>query len=379
MRPRLKVMTIIGTRPDLIKMSRLLAELDRRTDHVLVHTGQNHDPSLCDVFFEELGLARPRHQLEAAGSTAAETIAEVIRRSDRVLAEERPDALVIYGDTNSSLAVLAARRHRVPVFHLEAGNRCFDARVPEESNRRVVDHLADVNLAHSEQARHNLLREGLPTDRVFMIGSPLREVLDYYRFQINASVIRERLGLEAGGYFLASLHREENVDDPERLRRLLDALATVSAEHRRPVLISTHPRTQRRLEALGGDLEPKGLHFHRPFGFFDYVKLQQTAYCVLSDSGSVTEETSILGLPAVTLREAHERPEGMDRGVVVMSGLDPDRISQAVALVTDHHREGCKALDVPEYAGTDYSRTVVRILLGYIDYVHRTVWSEARP
>lgn len=373
---RLKVMTIVGTRPDLIKTSRLLPELERRTDHVLVHTGQNHDPGLCDVFFEELGLPRPRHFLEAAGSSAAETIAQIIVRSDRVLAEERPDALLLYGDTNSSLAVLAAKRRRVPVFHMEAGNRCFDERVPEEANRRVVDHLADVNLAHSEPARHHLLREGLPPDRVLMIGSPLREVLEHYRPRIDASEIQARLELKPGGYFLASLHCEENVDDPETLRRLLDSLARLAKEHARPVLVSTHPRTRKRLEALGG--APEGLRFHHPFGFFDYVKLQEQAFCVLSDSGSVTEEAAILGFPAVTLREAHERPEGMDRGIVVMSGLNPERIAQAVELVTTHHREGRRPQPVPEYSGADYARTVVRIVLGYVDYVHRTVWSEVR-
>jgi UDP-N-acetylglucosamine 2-epimerase (non-hydrolysing) len=376
---RLKLMTILGTRPDLIKTSRLLTELERRTDHVLVHTGQNHDPWLCDVFFEELGLPRPRHCLGAVGSNAAEAIAEIIVRSDRVLSQERPDALVLYGDTNSSLAVLAAKRRRIPVFHLEAGNRCFDERVPEEANRRVVDHLADVNLAHSERARQNLLREGLAPDRVLMVGSPLREVLEHYRPRIDGSGIRARLDLKPGGYFLASLHREENVDDPERLRRLLAALAALAAEHERPVLISTHPRTRRRLDALSGEPERLGLRFHRPFGFFDYVKLQEEAFCVLSDSGSLMEEAAILGLPAVTLREAHERPEGMDRGVVVMSGLEPERIAQAVEFVTAHHAEGRRPAPVPEYAGTDYARTVVRIVLGYVDYVSRTVWSEVRP
>ena len=376
---RLKVMTIVGTRPDLIKASRLLAELERRTDHVLVHTGQNHDPNLCDLFFEELGIPRPRHDLDAAGSTAAETIAEIIARADLVIREESPDAIVLYGDTNSALSVLAAKRRRIPVFHLEAGNRCFDARVPEEGNRRVVDHLSDVNLAHSEQARQNLLREGLPTDRVLVVGSPLREVLEHYRAGIDASGILTSLDLTAGGYFLASLHREENVDDPKRLRRLLDSLAALAADHDRPVVVSTHPRTRKRVEALGGEIEDKGLRFHWPFGFFDYVKLQEQAYCVLSDSGSLTEEAAILGFPAVTLREAHERPEGMDRGVVVMSGLSPERIAQAVDLVIAHDREGRVAPPVPEYAGTDYARTVLRIVLGYVDYVHRTVWSEVTP
>lgn len=380
---RLKIMTIIGTRPDLIKTSRVLAELERSTEHVLVHTGQNHDPWLCDVFFEELGLPRPGHHLGASGASAAEAIAEIVVRSDRVLAEERPDALLLHGDTNSALAVLAARRRRVPVFHLEAGNRCFDARVPEEANRRVVDHLADVNLAYSEHARRYLLREGLPPDRVFMIGSPLREVLQHYRPRIDASEVLARLDLTPGGYFLASLHREENVDEPRTLRLLLASLAALAAEHGRPVLISTHPRTRRRLEALDDAPDvasnAAGLRFHPPFGFFDYVKLQEQAYCVLSDSGSLTEEAAILGFPAVTLREAHERPEGMDRGIVVMSGLAPERIAQAVELVTNHHREGRRPPPVPEYAGTDVARTVARIVLGYVDYVHRTVWSGGRP
>lgn len=383
MRPRLKVMTIIGTRPDLIKTSRVLAELERSTEHVLVHTGQNHDPWLCDVFFEELGLPRPRHHLGAGGGSAAEAIAEIIARSDRVLAGERPDALLLYGDTNSALAVLAAKRRRVPVFHMEAGNRCFDARVPEEANRRVVDHLADVNLAHSEHARRYLLREGLPPDRVFMIGSPLHEVLQHYRSRIDASDVLERLDLTPSGYFLASIHREENVDEPRTLRCLLASLATLATEHGRPVLISTHPRTRKRIEALEDPPDSAstatGLRFHRPFGFFDYIKLQEHAHCVLSDSGSLTEEAALLGFPAVMIREAHERPEGMERGVVVMSGLDSERIAQAVELVTDHHRDGRRPPPVPEYAGTDVARTVVRIVLGYVDYVHRTVWSGSRP
>lgn len=376
---KLRVMTIVGTRPDLVKASRLLAELERRTEHVLVHTGQNHDPRLREVFFEELGLPRPRHELGAAAGTAAETIAAIVVGSDRVIAQERPDALVLYGDTNSSLAVLAAKRRRVPIFHLEAGNRCFDERVPEEANRRVVDHLADVNLAHSEPARRNLLREGLAPDRVFMVGSPLREVLEHYRARIDESDALKRLGLVKSGYFLASLHREENVDDPETLRGLLGVLARLAEEHERPVLVSTHPRTRKRIEALGG-LPARGrLRLHDPFGFFDYVKLQENAQCVLSDSGSVTEEAAILGFPAVTLREAHERPEGTERGVLIMSGRDPERIAQAVELVTAQHGETRRPTPVPEYASTDYAQTVVRIVLGYIDYVRRTVWSGEGP
>lgn len=376
---RLKVMTIVGTRPDLIKTSRVLAELERHTDHVLVHTGQNHDPWLNDVFFRELGLPSPRHHLGVSGGSAAEAIAAVVERSDRVLAEERPDALLLHGDTNSALAVLAARRRRVPVFHLEAGNRCFDARVPEEANRRVVDHLADVNLAYSEHARRHLLREGLPPDRVFVVGSPMREVIEHYRPGIDASDVLARLNLEPDGYFLASLHREENVDDPGTLKALLGSLAALARDHSRPVLVSTHPRTRLRLEALGDDApESAGLRFHRPFGLFDWIQLERRAYCVLSDSGSLTEEAALLGFPAVMLREAHERPEGMDQGIAVMAGLEPERIGQAVELVTAHHREGRRPPPVADYGGTDVARTVVRIVMGHVDYVHRTVWSGRR-
>lgn len=375
--PRLRVMTIVGTRPEVIKLSRVIAELDRHTDHLLVHTGQNFDDGLSDVFFRELGIRPPDHHLGVAADSAAATIGNVIVRADEVLAAERPEAVLFYGDTNSCLAAIAAKRRRIPVFHMEAGNRCFDQRVPEEINRKILDHVSDVNLPLTEHARRHLLAEGLRPETVIVTGSPMPEVLAHHRDAIDASDVLERLGLEPGGYFLASAHREENVDDPERLRTLLAALAALAAEHGRRIVVSTHPRTRRRLEALGesrgeslGEIDER-IERLPPFGFLDWVKLQQHAGCVLSDSGTLTEEAAILGFPAVILRESHERPEGMDAGVAVMSGLDPRRVLQAVALAIG---QAPRSSQVPDYAALDVSRKVVRIILSYVDYVQRTAW-----
>jgi UDP-N-acetylglucosamine 2-epimerase (non-hydrolysing) len=383
---KLRVMTIVGTRPEVIKLSRVIAELDRHTDHRLVHTGQNFDRRLNEVFFEELEIRPPDHFLGvAAGSTAA-TIANVVARADEVLARERPEALLLYGDTNSCLAAIAAKRRSIPVFHMEAGNRCFDPRVPEELNRKIVDHVSDVNLPLTEHARRYLLAEGLRPETVIVTGSPMPEVLAHYRAGIEASDVLARLGLEPGGYFVVSAHREENVDDPARLRTLLAALAALAAEHGRRIVVSTHPRTRQRLDALGdasgggAGAEPgeatAGLELLAPFGFLDYVKLQQHAFCVLSDSGTLTEEAAILGFPAVMLRDAHERPEGMDAGVAVLSGLTPERVLQAVALVTG---QGPRTSPVPDYGPTDVSRKVVRIILSHVDSVRRTSGSPPPP
>jgi UDP-N-acetylglucosamine 2-epimerase (non-hydrolysing) len=372
---KLKVMTIVGTRPEVIKLSRVIAELDRHTEHLLVHTGQNFDHELSEVFFQELEIRRPDHFLGVAAESAAATIANVIPRADEVLVRERPEAVLFYGDTNSCLAAIAAKRRRIPIFHMEAGNRCFDQRVPEEINRKILDHVSDVNLPLTEHARRHLLAEGLRPETVITTGSPMPEVLAHYRPAIEASDALERLGLEPGGYFLVSAHREENVDEPERLRTLLAALAALAAEHGRRIVVSTHPRTRRRLAELGE--APAGLaerlELLPPFGFLDYVKLQQNAFCVLSDSGTLTEEAAILGFPAVILREAHERPEGMDAGVAVMSGLAPERVLQAVALATG---QGPRTSRVPDYEALDVSRKVVRIILSYVDYVQRTTWSR---
>jgi UDP-N-acetylglucosamine 2-epimerase (non-hydrolysing) len=375
-RTRLKVMTIVGTRPEVVKMSRVLAELDAHTDHVLVHTGQNADYELNQVFFEQLRLRAPDHVLDVAGDTVAETIGRIIARCDGVMAAERPDAVVLYGDTNTCLAVIAAKRRQIPVFHLEAGNRSFDERVPEEINRRLVDHLADINLPLTEHARRYLLAEGIRPETVIKIGSPMREVLEHYRPGIESSRALEELNLRPGEYFLVSAHREENVDPPERLALLLATLNALVGRHGQRVIVSTHPRTRQRLEAVGEKAQGRDprIEFLKPFGFLDYVRLEMHATAVLSDSGTLTEESAILGFPAVMLRDAHERPEGMDEGVAVMAGLGAERVLQAVELVRAHVAGRPRPRPVPDYAGLDVSKTVVRIVLSYTDYVNRVVW-----
>ena len=372
----LKVMTILGTRPEIIKMSRVLAELDAHTEHVLVHSGQNSDYELNQVFFEELGLRSPDHVLNAVGKTVAETIGLIITRADEVLARESPDAVVLYGDTNTCLAVIAAKRRQIPVFHLEAGNRSFDERVPEEMNRRLVDHLADINLPLSEHARRYLLAEGIRPETVIKVGSPMREVITHYRPRIDASRVLDELRLEPGQYFLVSAHREENVDPPERLARLLDSLNALATHHGLRVIVSTHPRTRRRLEAgaqKAAALDER-VEFLKPFGFPDYVRLQMQAACVLSDSGTLSEEAAILGFPAVMIRDAHERPEGMDEAVAVMAGLGRERVLQAVDLMRAHAAAGARPSPVPDYRSDSVSRKVVRIVLSHVDYVNRVVW-----
>ncbi len=373
---RLKVATVVGTRPELIKLSRVIAELERRTDHVLVHTGQNFDYELNEIFFEQLDIRRPDHYLETAAESPAETIGNVISRADRVLAEEAPDAALFLGDTNSCLAAIAAKRRRIPVFHMEAGNRSFDERIPEEMNRRIVDHLADINLPYTEHARRYLLAEGLDPDRVIRTGSPMREILDHYRPGIEGSTVVADLELEPGGYFVVSAHREENVDDPARLAKLLESLDAVAARYGKPIAFSTHPRTRQRLEALTGGGEPgPAVRFLKPLGFLDYVKLQTEAFCVLSDSGSLTEEASLLDLPAVAIRDAHERPEGMDEATLVLAGLGAERILQAIDLVTSQRSEEGPSLGVvDDYRAANVSRKVVRIILSYVDYVNARVW-----
>ncbi|MDA1200670.1 MAG: UDP-N-acetylglucosamine 2-epimerase (non-hydrolyzing) [Planctomycetota bacterium] len=369
----LKVLTIVGTRPELIKMCRVIDRFDRHTRHVLVHTGQNYDYELNQVFFENLGIRRPDHFLDAAGGSAAATIARVVERADETLAAEAPDAMLVYGDTNSALAVLSAKRRKIPIFHMEAGNRCFDQRVPEELNRKVVDHLSDINITITEHARRYLLAEGLPADRVFVLGSHLPEVFDTFRDQIAAAAVLERLGLQPRGYFLVSAHREENVDDPARLAMLLDALNGLADAEAKPVLVSTHPRTRARLEALEGVAIDPRVRFEKPFGFFDYVKLQMQAACVLSDSGTITEESAILGFPAVTIRDTHERPEGMDEGVLVMCGLGRASVLPAVRLAMAAAGEQAAAR-VPAYQGSDVSWKVLKLVTSYVPYVRERVW-----
>jgi UDP-N-acetylglucosamine 2-epimerase (non-hydrolysing) len=368
-------MTIVGTRPELVKLSRVIAELDRVSDHVLVHSGQNYDYELNQVFFEDLAIRRPNHFLEAVGGTVAETIGRVIARADSVMGEEQPDAVLFYGDTNTGLAVIAAKRRQVPVFHMEAGNRCFDQRVPEEINRKIMDHLSDINMPLTEHARRYLLAEGLRPETVIKVGSPMREVLTHYRSGIEASDVLDRLGLQPRGYFLVSAHREENVDSAGNLGDLLESLRALADHHGKPVLVSTHPRTRQRLTALPDHGEDPRIRFLKPFGFLDYVKLQTQALCVLSDSGTITEESSLLGFPAVTIRQAHERPEGMDEGTLVMSGLKTERVLQAVELVLSQLVEGQRVFRVvADYETDNVSKKVARIIVSYVDYVNRTVW-----
>lgn len=373
---KLKVVTVVGTRPEIIKLSRVLAELEKHTDHVLVHTGQNFDYELNEIFFEQLGVKKPDYFLEAAEGTACATTGKVITETEKVLLKEKPDALLLLGDTNSCLCAYAAKRLHIPVFHMEAGNRCFDQRVPEEINRKIVDHISDINLVYTEHARRYLLAEGLPGERVIKTGSPMQEVLAFYRDKITASPALQNLGVEPRKYFLVSAHREENVDAPESLATLLHSLNALVTKYNFPIIVSTHPRTRKRLEALGdmASMSSK-IQFLKPLGFLEYNKLQQQAFCVLSDSGTITEESSILNFPAVTIREAHERPEGMDEATVVMSGLQQERIAQAVALVTDQFVAEPRQFHlVDDYHPDNVSKKVVRIILSYVDYINRVVW-----
>lgn len=372
----LKVMTIVGTRPEIIRLSRTIDAFDRYFEHVLVHTGQNYDYELNQVFFEQLGIRSPDHVLDAAGTTAAETIGKVIAAVDTVLQTERPDAVLILGDTNSGLAVIPSKRRRIPVFHMEAGNRCFDDRVPEEINRRIIDHTADINLTYSQIARQYLLAEGLPADRVIYTGSPMREVLDYYGPAIDRSTALADHGVEAGRYIVVSAHREENVDGETQIRRLAACLDAAAERYGEPVLVSTHPRTRARIESFGLSFHPN-IRLLKPLGFLDYVALQKQARAVLSDSGTVTEEASILNIPALNLREAHERPEGMEEGSVIPTGLNPDRILAGLAVLETQGRGPERTLRmVADYSVTNVSEKMVRIVLGYTDYVRRTVWKE---
>jgi UDP-N-acetylglucosamine 2-epimerase (non-hydrolysing) len=373
---KLKVVTVVGTRPEIIRLSRVIARLDEFCDHVLVHTGQNYDYELNQVFFEDLDVRKPDHFLETAGGTPAQTVGNVIIGVDRVLAETKPEALLVLGDTNSCLAVIAAKRRRIPVFHMEAGNRCFDQRVPEEINRRIVDHTADVNLTYSSIAREYLLREGVPPDLVIKIGSPMFEVLTYYRPRIEASDVLARLGLTPNEFFVVSAHREENIDGPGSFDRLNAVLNVVAHEFDRPVIVSTHPRTRKRIEECRVTF-----HSHvkllKPLGFHDYVKLQTCARAVLSDSGTISEESSILNFPALNIREAHERPEGMEEAAVMMVGLNVERVRQGLAILSHQSRGDERDLRlVADYAVPNLSDKVVRIIHSYTDYVRRVVWKE---
>jgi UDP-N-acetylglucosamine 2-epimerase (non-hydrolysing) len=369
-------MTIVGTRPEIIRLSRVIEKLDRFCKHTLVHTGQSYDYELNEVFFKDLGVRKPDEFMEAAGATPAETIGRVIAAADRAMEKHAPDCLLVLGDTNSCLCVIAAKRRKIPIFHMEAGNRCFDFRVPEEINRRIVDHIADVNLTYSGIAREYLLREGMPPDLVIKTGSPMYEVLMHYRDRIGASDVLERLGLEPDGFFVASAHREENIDAPKNFAKLVDVLNMVAAEHDIPVVVSTHPRTRKKIES-------EAIHFHKhvrllkPLGFHDYVKLQSTARAVLSDSGTISEESSILNFPALNLREAHERPEAMEEAAVMMVGLEVERVREGLAILRAQPRGAERGLrEVGDYCVPNVSEKVLRILHSYTDYVNRVVWRK---
>jgi UDP-N-acetyl-L-fucosamine synthase len=372
-----KVMTIVGTRPELIKMSRVIAELDQHVNHLLVHTGQNYDYELNGLFFEDLGIRKPDYFLEAVGDNAAQTIARVIEKSDAILEKEKPDAVLLYGDTNSCLAVIAAKRRKIPVFHMEAGNRCFDQRVPEELNRKVLDHLSDINLVLTEHARRYLIAEGIRPETIIKTGSHMQEVLEYYKPQIEKSDILNKLRLNSNQFFIVSAHREENIDSPQNMQDMIQTLNALAQEYKVPVIVSTHPRTKKKLDSMElGKLDPL-VQFLKPFGFCDYIKLQMEALCVVSDSGTISEEGSLLNLPAITIRNAHERPEGMDVGTVIMSGLKKDRVLDSVKVIIAQHDKTKRVMHaVADYQGGPVSKQILRIVLSYIDYVNRTVWSK---
>ncbi|KMM81057.1 non-hydrolyzing UDP-N-acetylglucosamine 2-epimerase [Pseudomonas deceptionensis] len=373
---KLKVVTVVGTRPEIIRLSRVIARLDEHCEHVLVHTGQNYDYELNQIFFDDLGIRKPDHFLNAAGQSGAETIGNVIIAVDRMLAEVEPEALLVLGDTNSCMAVIPAKRRKIPIFHMEAGNRCFDMRVPEEINRRIVDHTADINLTYSTIARNYLLREGLSPDMVIKTGSPMFEVLNYYRTAIEASDILSRLHLESGKFFTVSAHREENIDSDKNFTNLVSVLNALAETYNLPVIVSTHPRTQKRVDAMGVKFHPN-VRLLKPLGFMDYNKLQLTSKTVLSDSGTINEESSILNFPALNLREAHERPEGMEESAVMMVGLDVERVMQALSILQSQGRGDERTLRlVEDYSVPNVSEKVVRIIHSYRDYVMRSVWKR---
>jgi len=373
---KLKVMTVVGTRPEIIRLSRVMAQLDQHCDHTIVHTGQNYDYELNEVFFNDLGIRKPDLFLGAAGKTAAETIGQIIISVDEALEKYQPEALLILGDTNSCLAAISAKRRKIPIFHMEAGNRCFDFRVPEEINRKIVDHISDINLTYSAIAREYLLREGFPPDQIIKTGSPMKEVLDYYKSGIDQSEVLSRLGLSPGGYFVVSSHREENVDSEKNIKNLITSLNLLAEYFQKPIIFSTHPRTRKRLESLSLATNPL-INFCKPFGFLDYVKLQCEAICTLSDSGTITEESSILNFPALNLREVHERPEGFEEGSVMMVGNNFDRIIQGLEILSNQKRDQERAINiVKDYEVSNVSLKVLRIIQSYTDFINRKVWHK---
>jgi UDP-N-acetylglucosamine 2-epimerase (non-hydrolysing) len=368
----MKVMTIVGTRPEIIKLSCVIEELDKYTEHILVHTGQNYDYELNEIFFEQMGIRKPDIFMNAAGETPAETIGNVVKLSDEIFKEYKPDALLIYGDTNSCLSVISAKRNKIPVFHMEAGNRCFDQRVPEEINRKIVDHLSDINMPITEHARRYLLNEGIPSETIIKVGSSMKEVLEKQKDSIEKSDVMSRLNLVKGEYFLLSIHREENLDNSKNLEELVRSINGVAEEYNKPIIFSTHPRTQKKIDA--GDIKFHELvNIMKPLGFADYIKLQENAFCVISDSGTVTEESSLLGFPAITVRQAHERPEGMDEGTIIMSDLNKERVIDSIKVVTE---QNIRMSVVEDYNNDILASKIVRIILSYTGYINRTVWKK---
>ena len=370
---KMKVLTLVGTRPEIIKLSLVLQELERSCEHVLVHSGQNFDYELNEIFFNDFGLKKPDYFLNAVGESPADTIGRVITELDKVLEKEQPDAFLIYGDTNSCLGVIAAKKRKIPIFHLEAGNRCFDQRVPEEVNRKIVDHLSDINFVHSEHARNYLLNEGLAPEKTFKSGSPMPEIFNHYQEDINNSKVLGNLNLKENGYFVLSSHREENVDNPANFNNILISLDELTREFKKKIIFSTHPRTMKKLEGMGYQKKNKMIEFMKPLGFFDYIKLQKNSFCVLSDSGTLTEEASLLKFPGVMIRQAHERPEGSDRASVVMSDLRGEAILRAVSLVTTQKFTPQK---INDYDTLDFSSKIVRSIVSYTDFINRTVWQK---
>lgn len=372
-----KIMTIVGTRPEIIKLSRVISQLEEYTDHVLVHTGQNYDYELNEVFFKELEIKKPDYFLNAAADNAAKTIGNVIAKSDEIIQTVKPDALLVYGDTNSCLSVISAKRKKIPVFHMEAGNRCFDQRVPEEINRKIVDHLSDINMTLTEHARQYLIKEGLGAETVIKTGSSMLEVLNYYKNKYENSDVLDRLHLNKRDYFIVSAHREENIDSEENFKDFLTSLNSIATTYNKKIIVSTHPRTRKKLEQVSNKVFSEYIEFMKPLGFFDYICLQRNAFCAISDSGTITEESSILGFPAITIRQAHERPEGMDEGTLIMSGLKSDDIIDAINVVVGQYNNKPDVVHlVKDYNVDNVSNKVVRIVLSYIDYINRTVWKQ---
>jgi len=374
---KITVMTIVGTRPEIIKLSEVMKELDKHTNHIIVHTGQNYDYELNELFFEQLNVRTPDYFLEAVKGTVSETIGDIIAKADKIFAKINPDALLVYGDTNSCLSVIPAKKRKIPIFHMEAGNRCFDQRVPEEINRKIVDHLSDINLPLSEQARDYLISEGIKPETIIKTGSPMAEVLKANMDKILESDILQKENLEKKGYIVMSIHREENVDSPKNFNDLLESIDELTVKYKMPIIISTHPRTRNKLQEIGYEDKNPLIRFSKPYGFHEYNNLQMNAFCVISDSGTIAEEGSILNLPAVTIRQAHERPEGMDETTVIMSGLNKNRVLEAVEVAVAHNSEDNRVIsEVKDYTATNVSKKILRIILSYTDYVNRTVWHK---